>query len=584
MEYLNNFNSRTDLINTYKDNALLLYALELRLQIPDIKAVATDALTDGNNDKKCDLVYVSEEDGIAIIAQGYMSQKNRQSAPANKACDLNTGITWLFNESIDNLPSDIKAAASQLRSALTEGKIQTLQIWFVHNCPESENVRKEMEAVKLSLIQATKSYIPEDHPINVVSLEVGNEKLNSWYKSTSVPILVTDDFEIPLYNGGYTINGANWTSYMTSIPLTFLYDIYQQYKDDLFSSNIRGYLGSLNKKNNINNGIKKTVENAPSNFLIYNNGLTIVVNDILQIQKNNIKISGLSIVNGAQTTGAVGSVATKPNDDALVTVRFIKCDDQNILRDIIEFNNKQNVVESSDFRSTDEVQSNLRKEFAKIPNVRYLGGRRGGSEDKIKRYSNLISHDLVAQCLTAYHQDPGVAYNRKKEIWESNSLYSNVFCEKTSARHILFVYSLYQAIENKKNQLKIANKENTLDSTGKDAYEFLIVRGSVWVLIAAVANCMDSLLGVTVKDYFNLKFKDTLGLEESTLLWEQELNIMLPFVSSLTPAVQNGVKAKEIIQKSIKDFTEKTASVVSVLKMVSANSTPLNEFSDNVIF
>ncbi|WP_053482916.1 AIPR family protein [Lysinibacillus sp. FJAT-14745] len=582
MEYLSNFQSREDLVNSYKDNALLLYALELRLQIQDIQAVATDALTDGNDDKKCDLVYISEEDGIAIIAQGYMAQKSRFSAPANKASDLNTAITWLLNENIDKLPLDIKAAAIQLREALSKGKIHTLQVWFVHNCPESENVRNEMNAVKLSLIQAIKEYVKEESSINILSFEVGNETLNNWYKASSVPILVTDEFDIPIKNGGYAIEGENWKSYMTSIPLIFLYDNYQKYKDDLFSSNIRGYLGSLNKKNNINNGIKKTVENTPDNFLIYNNGLTIVVNEFVGIDDQLIRIKGLSIVNGAQTTGAVGSVITRPSKDALVTVRFIKCDDQNILRNIIEFNNKQNVVESSDFRSTDEIQSNLRKQFGLIPNVIYLGGRRGGSEDKIKRYSNLISHDIVAQCLTAYHQDPGTAYNRKKEIWENNSLYSNIFSEKTSARHILYVYSLYQAIESKKNSLKALHKEGALDVTSKAMYEFLIVRGSVWVLIAAVANCIDSLLGVTVRDSFDLKFKEDISLEESVVLWEQQLNIMLPFVTSLIPAVQNGVKTKEIINQSIKDFTEKTASIISVMKINPGTSNTLTEFAGKI--
>ncbi|MCY8840453.1 AIPR family protein [Bacillus atrophaeus] len=582
MEYFENFKGRNDLTDKYGDNALLLYALELRLQIEDIKGVATDALTDGNDDKKCDLVYISEEDGIAVIAQGYMSKKERKSAPSNKASDLNTAITWLLNENYDNLPIDIKAAAYQLRNALKSSKINTIQIWYVHNCPESENVKKELNAVKLSCITSIEQYLKE--PINVIEIEVGNETLNKWYQSSSVPILVADELEIPTINGGYQVEGENWKSYMTSIPLTFLYDNYHKYKDDLFSSNIRGYLGSLNKKNNINNGIKRTVETKPSNFLIYNNGLTIVVNDIKEIKEKSIKIQGMSIVNGAQTTGAIGSVTSKPVENALVTVRFIKCDDQNILRDIIEYNNKQNVVESSDFRSTDEVQDRLRKEFETINNVMYLGGRRGGSEDKIKRYSNLIPHDVVAQCLTAYHQDPGTAYNRKKEIWRNNTLYSRIFSEKTSADHIIYVYSLYLAIENKKSQLKNKNKEGNLEKTEQEIHDFLIVRGAVWLLIAAVSSGIDSILGIKIKDQFSLCFKSDVSLENAVDLWEIPLNIISPFVSSLIPAVQDGLNTREVIKSAIKDCTEKTASMLSIMKVTPGVKENIESFSSKIDF
>jgi len=83
--------SRTDLAK-YGDNALLLFTLQLRFEIEDIDAVATNSLTDSPNDKKCDLVYVDKESQIAVIAQGYICKKSvfPDEAPANKASDLNT--------------------------------------------------------------------------------------------------------------------------------------------------------------------------------------------------------------------------------------------------------------------------------------------------------------------------------------------------------------------------------------------------------------------------------------------------------------------------------------------------------------
>ena len=74
MNYLADFNARLDLINEYHHNALLLYALQLKFEISDIMSVASDALTDGGNDKKCDLIYVDPDNGVAVIAQAYMKQ------------------------------------------------------------------------------------------------------------------------------------------------------------------------------------------------------------------------------------------------------------------------------------------------------------------------------------------------------------------------------------------------------------------------------------------------------------------------------------------------------------------------------
>ena len=89
--FLKEFNGRKNLKESYGDNALLLYALQLRFDIEDIDSVAAEALTDGADDKKCDLIYVDRESGTAVIAQAYNRNNAtlEQSAKSNKASDLN---------------------------------------------------------------------------------------------------------------------------------------------------------------------------------------------------------------------------------------------------------------------------------------------------------------------------------------------------------------------------------------------------------------------------------------------------------------------------------------------------------------
>src|SRR5690242_19446654 len=83
-------------LTAYGSNGLLLFALQLRHGVPDVETVAATALTDGGNDKKCDLVYVDRGNGRVVVAQGYFSSDaSKTEAPASKASDLNTAVTWL---------------------------------------------------------------------------------------------------------------------------------------------------------------------------------------------------------------------------------------------------------------------------------------------------------------------------------------------------------------------------------------------------------------------------------------------------------------------------------------------------------
>ncbi len=58
-------------LKRYGDNSLPLYAIALYLDIEDLDSFATDSLTDHSSDKKADIIYISEADGVACVAQGY---------------------------------------------------------------------------------------------------------------------------------------------------------------------------------------------------------------------------------------------------------------------------------------------------------------------------------------------------------------------------------------------------------------------------------------------------------------------------------------------------------------------------------
>ncbi|MQI76355.1 hypothetical protein EIZ97_22020 [Escherichia coli] len=57
-------------LSDYKDNALGLFALGLRFGLDDLSSIGVDAVTDGSDDKKLDIVFINSEEEYAVVGQG----------------------------------------------------------------------------------------------------------------------------------------------------------------------------------------------------------------------------------------------------------------------------------------------------------------------------------------------------------------------------------------------------------------------------------------------------------------------------------------------------------------------------------
>jgi hypothetical protein len=465
---------------------------------------------------------------------------------------LNTAASWLLNRELADLPERIRPAASQLRTSLQDEQIGRIEFWYVHNLPESKNVANELKTVQATAHAGVKRFLKGGASLpNVDAIEVGRTRLDEWYRALTTPILVSDTFQVEV-PGGYKLDGSDWSSFVTAIPGLWLHKIFNEHKDKLFSANIRGYLGSRKTDANINNGIKNTAHQDPDHFWVYNNGLTILTNDFTYDEdRKALAFMGISIVNGAQTTGSIGSLTFPPNDSALVPARFVKCQKKHVVARIIQFNNSQNQVEAPDFRSGDNIQSRLRKEFAEIPSAEYFGGRRGGYEDRIRRPSSLIPSDTVGQSLAAFHGNPVVAYNEKSKIWESNTLYSSFFSDKTTAKHIVFVYSLLRAIEKKKQELL---EEQKLTEKQTKTLAFFRNRGATFLFTYAVSACLETLLGRPIPDKFSLSFKENFSPQQAIEHWEPIVHVATAFADKLAPAVETGLKSNDGVKHVVGDF------------------------------
>ena len=556
--YLNNYKGRTDLVELYGDNSLLLYALQLRYDIEDIISVASEALTDGSDDKKCDLIYIDRDAGFAVIAQAYMKKdpSDTDLAKVNKASDLNVAASWIFTRDINDIPDRIKDSVGELQEAIKEGDINTVYFWYVHNMNEKNNpeVQEELNTLQIAAQKLVNDFAG-DSSVKIVALEVGNNTIERWYNSSNKRITIEDSIDVDGNGRAFEVSGGKWKSCVTAVKGSWIRKLYLCYKDDLFSGNPRNYLGAGKRKNKINLGIMETVQEQPENFWAYNNGLTALVNGY-KIEEGNIKeVHGITIINGAQSTGAIGAVE-ELKDDFLVPIRFIVCSEPKIIEEIINNNNKQNEILPSDLRSNDKQQVRLRKEFEKFPQFYYSGGRR---DDKRVRNKEVFDPYLVAQTLLAFHGDCVTAYNSKKKIWDEDKEYTNIFSDQLTAEHIIFIYSLGRAIDEYKIRLK--NKKEQRTDIEEDEFNFLSKRGSKMLLIAAVSTCMESLLGKKILDPWKLVFKNNTDFEKLVEKWTTVIDVLLPLHATLEPAIIGGLKSKESTQNATKQLRAMVTSL-----------------------
>jgi len=86
------------------------------------------------------------------------------------------------------------------------------------------------------------------------------------------------------------------------LKLRELTEFVSKNRDYVFESNIRQW---MQFKTTVNKGIRETLQSNPGKFFYYNNGITIVVSDFVELGENLIELYAPQIVNGAQTSNSI---------------------------------------------------------------------------------------------------------------------------------------------------------------------------------------------------------------------------------------------------------------------------------------
>ncbi len=210
-----------------------------------------------------------------------------------------------------------------------------------------------------------------------------------------------------------------------------------------------------------------------------------------------------------------------------------------------------------------------RKEFERIPEAEYLGGRRGGYADAIKRNPRLLASYTVGQALAAISQDPVVASNEKSNIWASDRYYSRYFSDEITAVHIVFAYSLLRAVEARKLALVAKSKDKDALTEGEQTeLDFLRNRGSTFLLVTAIASSLETILNRRVPNVRRLSFGTRISPRKAERLWAPVIEVVTPFCPQLEEAFTYGLKNLERVKKGVATFRSLVQATAAANKPV----------------
>lgn len=372
--------------------------------------------------------------------------------------------------------------------------------------------------------------------------------------------------------------GTAWKAAIMSVPGKWLKTIFNQYGDKLFSANYRGFLG-ITKRRKINTGIRSSAETEANNFWVFNNGITILTHEFESERNGSTKINGISIINGAQTTGSLGSVDnTKYDlDNVKVLCRIVQCSDEATIDRIVKYNNTQNEITTWDQYSNNPEQRRIEKEFKDLGHEYSL--KRGFSSSTAE-----IGIEQVLQPLLAFNGDHHSASRGKNYLFDRQSSYEKAFKDK-KARHILFVHTLAKAIDERKFELREKLKDNkTIELEERQLQLFQNLKFKNF-LIALTAKCLESIISAKI-DLQHIAFSINVAKRNNNSI-KQLIALWIPIISTILPYTVICTKNKDISEiiseeNSLENISEQVNAMIYTSQQYNLPNTLVQSFKDYV--
>lgn len=260
-----------------------------------------------------------------------------------------------------------------------------------------------------------------------------------------------------------------------SVRLPDLYAFLKSYRaitgdlDQLYEKNVRRFLGARGK---VNKAIQETLEKEPERFGLYNNGITLVVEDVTPHNDDTFELVEPFIVNGCQTTRTIwnvlfkklesGGTGANPEleewqkrlDRSIVITKIVKVGFQgeDLLTKITRYTNSQNAVREKDFIALTSDFQSWARQMADKHDI-YLEIQRGGwDSQKAQQKQNRAARnfkewvnafDLLKVYGAGWLSEAGLAYGKNPPFLPNGAIFKRIVNSETE--HLFGLADLYAA-------------------------------------------------------------------------------------------------------------------------------------------
>ena len=332
--------------------------------------LAAKSVTDDYHDMGIDAIYNDTVQKKLVLVQSKWRKDGTGSVSQEEAHTFAEGINRIIDFELSGCNKKIAAKQSEIDAAIRDMDYQIESI-FCHTGSQG---------------MSTYALRPIDDLLGKANITGANELLTF----SEVKLQEIYEFLANGQNGdNITLNDVvltNWgmvdtpfKAYYGSISVSAIGEWYNQYGNRLFAKNIRYYKGSTE----VNQGIKDVLKNEPDNFFYYNNGIKLLCKKITRKALHGTTremglfvLEGVSLVNGAQTTGTIGTIFAESPEiltSANVLIQMIDLGDSDEAQaaQITKFSNTQNRIDGKDFAALDPNQERLRMELS-FAGIQYL--------------------------------------------------------------------------------------------------------------------------------------------------------------------------------------------------------------------
>lgn len=326
---------------------------------------AVNASIDGGLDHGIDSVFIGNDQTVWLVQSKYKSTGSGEPELGDVS-KFRDGVADLLHGKFERFNGALQAKHSEITAALNSEHAR-VKVILAYTGTAVANDRRHIFAELERSFNSTNPNFLRCYAYGLTSLH--DFHLNSNAIAPIEAVVDLQDFGIA--SEPYKVLYGR----MSAKQLTKLW---VANGDNLVERNIRKFKGSTS----VNAGMRETIEQEAEHFFHFNNGVTFLCNSIAEQhprdanRKNGkFRIRGLSIINGAQTVGAISGKDESYYDtnpvEVLVTFISLENAPDGFGDKVTQSRNSQNAVNLEDFAALDEKQIILR-DTLQLSNIDYL--------------------------------------------------------------------------------------------------------------------------------------------------------------------------------------------------------------------